>query len=369
MKRTPLYSDHVAAKATLVDFAGWEMPVTYGSTVDEVTAVRTRAGAFDASHMGEFRITGPQAREFVQYLTTNDATRLTPGRQQYSLMLNVQAGIIDDVIVRCYSDTDFLAVVNAGCLDKDWAWVEEQARGYDVVLVDESPVTALVAVQGPAARKIVVDLAGDASLLDIPRFGFATATIAGAETVVSRTGYTGEDGFELFTASEDAHAVWEAVVAAGVVPAGLGARDVLRLEAAYSLYGHELDLEHDPFESGVGWIVAMDKGPFIGRDALAERLQSPNRQKIAGLRVTGRGIPRQDCPVLLPDQTPAGIVTSGTMSPTLKYGIALARVPESAATIGQEIVIDIRGRAIAAEVVPLPFYQRSIKRTKIKSAE
>lgn len=364
MKRTPLYTDHVAAKATLVDFAGWEMPVTYGSTADEVAAVRTRAGAFDASHMGEFRVSGPGARSFLQHIATNDVERLTPGKQQYSLLLNDRGGIVDDIIIRCLADDDYLLVVNAGCLDADFAWIERQAAGRELTLSDESPGTALIAIQGPDAREVVVKLADAPALMDIPRFGFAAAVIAGAEVVVSRTGYTGEDGFELFCDPDDASRVWNAAAAAGVVPAGLGARDVLRLEAAYPLYGHELDMDHDPFESGVGWVVAMDKGIFVGRDALAARLAAGDRRKLVGLRVTQRAIPRQDCAVFSPDGAPAGTVTSGTLSPTLKAGIALARVSGTLAEPGTELVIDIRGRAVTSEVVPLPFYKKAVKRTK-----
>lgn len=364
MKRTPLYANHVAAKATLVDFAGWEMPVVYGSTVGEVEAVRTHAGAFDASHMGEFRVSGPRAAEFLQRVTTNDVTRLAPGRQQYSLLLTESGGVVDDIIIRCHSETEFLVVVNAGCLADDWSWLSAHAGGFEFTLTDESPGTALIAVQGPAARKIVAGLAGNENLLGMLRFGFEPAAIAGHEVVVSRTGYTGEDGFELFCDSEVAPDIWSAVVNAGVIPAGLGARDVLRLEAAYPLYGHELDREHDPFESGVGWVVAMEKGDFVGRSAVAERLEKPGREKLVGLRVTQRAIPRQDCGVFAPDNSPVGVVTSGTLSPTLKHGIALARVAEAQSEVGQELIIDIRGRTVTAEVVPLPFYQRSIKRTK-----
>jgi len=364
MKRTPLYTDHVAAKATLVDFAGWEMPVTYGSTADEVAAVRTHAGAFDASHMGEFRVTGPGARKFLQHVATNDVERLTPGRQQYSLLLNEDGGIVDDIIIRCLADDDYLLIVNAGCLEGDFIWVGGHAGGFELTLTDESPQTALIAIQGPDARDIVVKLAEAPALMDIPRFGFAPASIAGAEVVVSRTGYTGEDGFELFCASDDASKVWNAAIAAGVVPAGLGARDVLRLEAAYPLYGHELDGEHDPFESGVGWVVAMDKGPFVGRDAVETRLAAPEREKLVGLRVVQRAIPRQGCDVFAANDTPAGKVLSGTLSPTLKYGIAIARVPEALSEPGTELTIDIRGRTVTSEVVPLPFYKKSVKRTK-----
>jgi aminomethyltransferase len=364
MQRTPLHPEHVAAGATLVDFAGWEMPVAYGSTVAEVDAVRNRAGAFDASHMGEFRITGPEAARFLQYAATNDIERVVLGREQYSLLLNEEGGVIDDVIIRRHGENEFLVVVNAGCLEKDRAWLLQLIEPFDAHLVDESPATALIAVQGPDARSIVSGLAGSASVEEIPRFGFASACVAGADCVVSRTGYTGEDGFELFCAAADAAALWRAVTAAGAAPAGLGARDVLRLEAAYPLYGHELDEEHVPAESGVSWVVAMDK-PFVGREALL--LREPS-EALVGLRMVERAIPRQGCPVLDSSGSGAGIVTSGTFSPTLAAGIALARVQTRAAAAGTVVAVDIRGRQAPAQVVKVPFYVRSIRRTKERHA-
>ena len=354
MKQTSLYETHKALGATMVPFAGWEMPVSYLGTVGEVAAVRERAGLFDVSHMGEVNVSGPGAFDYVQRVTTNDATKLTPGKAQYSLLLNESGGIIDDIIVYCMADNDYMIVLNAGCKDKDWAWLQENAKTNPAVtLTDESDTWALLAVQGPDAVSLAEHLPGGGNLSDIKRFHFRKADLAGISCLVSRTGYTGEDGFELFCPWADAPALWNHLSSAGATPAGLGARDVLRLEAAYSLYGHELDAEHSPHTSGVGWAVKPKKGDFIGRDALV----AGKMQQLVGLKMDQRAIPRELFPVFAADgTTPVGAVTSGTFSPTVKAGIAMARLSADASPLGTRVQVDIRGRLAGATVVPLPFY-------------
>ncbi|BDI32393.1 aminomethyltransferase [Capsulimonas corticalis] len=360
MKQTSLHAAHKAAGATMVDFAGWDMPVSYAGTVGEIAAVRGGTGLFDVSHMGEARVRGAGALAFVQRVTANNASKLAPGAAQYSLLLNPEGGIIDDIIVYRVADEEFLIVLNAGCKDKDWAWLVEKSAGDEsVTLTDESDQTALIAAQGPTAVALVAGLVGE-DAANLERFHFAEATLDGVACVLSRTGYTGEDGFEIFCAWDDAPQVWETLVNAGAVPAGLGARDVLRLEAAYPLYGHELNDKWTPWESGVGWAVKTKKGDFVGRDAIVEA-KPANSSKLVGLQLTERGIPRENCPVFAADgERPLGIVTSGTFSPTVKAGIAMAHLNNEDAEVGTSVLVDIRGRKVAAQVVTLPFYRNGV---------
>jgi len=358
MKRTSLYETHLAAGATMVPFAGWEMPVSYAGTVGEVAAVRSAAGLFDVSHMGEAAVTGEGAFEFVQSVTTNDVSKLAPGKAQYSLLLNEQGGIIDDIIVYCGGVNDYFIVLNAGCKDKDWAWLQEQAEGKpSVTLKDLSDETALIAVQGPQAVELVSRAAEDESLSGLNRFHYRSGQVSQTPLLLSRTGYTGEDGFEIFCGWEDAPQVWDTLVEWGATPAGLGARDVLRLEAAYPLYGHELDAETSPLESGVGWAVKPKKGDFIGKAALLEA--APSR-RLVGLRMDERAIPREHFAVTSTEGQEIGLTTSGTWSPTVKAGIAMARVSVPFAEIGTRVAVDIRGRRAPATVVSLPFYRNGV---------
>ena len=357
MKQTSLHETHRAAGATMVPFAGWDMPVSYAGTVGEVAAVRSGAGLFDVSHMGEVTATGAGAFDFVQSVTSNDVSRLVPGKAQYSLLLNETGGIIDDIIVYCRADADYLIVLNAGCKDKDWAWLQAQAEGRPhLTLTDISDETALIAVQGPQAVSLVGELAGG-SLGQLGRFHFADLSLLGGEATFSRTGYTGEDGFEIFCGWSDAPILWKMLTERGAVPAGLGARDVLRLEAAYPLYGHELDAETGPFESGVGWAVKRGKGQFIGSEALPTK--KPAR-RLVGLRMDERAIPREHFHVYDAEGGEAGETTSGTWSPTVKAGIAMARLPSALAEPGTRVSMDIRGRRAPATVVPLPFYRNGV---------
>ena len=368
MKQTSLYETHKAAGATLVPFAGWEMPVSYAGTVAEVAATRTSAGLFDVSHMGEVTVEGEGAFDFVQSVTTNDVSKLSPGKAQYSLLLNEGGGIVDDIIVYCLGENDYMIVLNAGCKDKDWAWLQAQAEGWtNVMLTDVSNQWGLIAVQGPNAVKLVAEAMNkpgrnggyntDYKLEGVKRFNFVGIHEYGMSLILSRTGYTGEDGFEILCPWEDAPVLWKVLTDAGAVPAGLGARDVLRLEAAYSLYGHELDAETGPLESGVGWAVKKNKGDFIGRDALTSKIST---KQLVGLQMDGRAIPREHYKVMDAEGRLIGETTSGTWSPTLKAGIAMARVDVSAAAPGISVLVDIRGRQAPATVTKLPFYRNGV---------
>ena len=361
-KRTSLFDTHAATGATLVPFAGWEMPVSYpGGTVAEVAAVRQGVGLFDVSHMGEVSVMGPGAFDFVQRVTTNDVSKLSSGQAQYSLLLNAAGGVIDDIIVYNGAPNDYFIVLNAGCKDKDWDWLQQNAASNaDVVLKDLSDDTALIAVQGPQAVELVARVAEDNRLGGLSRFHFTSGTISDTRLLLSRTGYTGEDGFEIFCPWEDAPEIWQTFLAWGAVPAGLGARDVLRLEAAYPLYGHELDAEHAPWQSGVGWAVKPGKGEFVGRAEAVRRKTSDPPQRLVGLKMNERAIPREGYGILDSDGNAVGAVTSGTFSPTVKAGIAMARLATSAAQPGAHVFVDIRGRRAGATVVPLPFYRNGV---------
>jgi len=362
LKRTSLWETHKAAGATLVPFAGWEMPVSYPlGTVKEVEATRTKAGLFDVSHMGQLRLHGGDAQDFVQRMTTNDARALFPGKAQYSLLLGEDGGILDDIIVYCHALHDYTLVVNAGRKEQDWQWLTAQSeQSLDRTLYghleDVSDHWALLAVQGPDAVGIVAGLCVP-EVAALNRFEFGYGPVHGVPCILSRTGYTGEDGYELFCPWDDAPTLWAALVGAGATPCGLGARDVLRLEAAYPLYGHELDTQHTPAESGVAWAVKRKDVLVTGYDAARAR---PALQKLVGLRMDERAIPREGCAVLSDDGSPIGSVTSGTYSPTVKAGLALARLDSAHAALGTQVTVDIRGRQAGASVVPLPFYRNGV---------
>jgi len=365
LKRTPLYEAHVATGAKIVPFAGYEMPVQYPAGITaEHRAVRTAAGLFDVSHMGEFVVRGPQALDLVQFITVNDASKLAVGQAQYSAMCREDGGVIDDLLVYRFADR-YMLVVNASNLAKDWGWVERHAAEFDVEAENRSDRTALLAVQGPRARDIVRPLL-DIDADSVAYYHFREGSVAGAPAVIAGTGYTGEDGFELYLEPASAMDVWQALLDAGqshgLMPAGLGARDSLRLEMGYALYGNDLDEEHTPLESALGWITKFDKGDFIGRDALLRQREAGVTRKLVGILLTGKGFPRHGYPILV-DGDPAGVVTSGTVSPTLGLGIALGYVPASHARAGSEVRIDIRGRPVDGVVHRPPFYtEGSIRR-------
>ena len=368
LRRTPLHAQHVAAGGKLVPFAGWEMPVQYAGVIDEHRAVRRAAGLFDVSHMGEIRVRGAGAEAFLQHLTPNDVAKLPAGRAHYSGLLTERGTYVDDLLCYHLGDGDYLLVVNAANREADLAWVGERAEAWraggaegPLEVIDVSDDYALLALQGPRALEILDPLT-PADLSAIRYYGFATCRIGDqVPALVSRTGYTGEDGFELYVDPDHAPGLWEMLLAAGeragLRPAGLGARDTLRLEAAMALYGHELDRETTPYEAGLGWMVQLDKGDFVGREALARQREDGIGRKLAGFEVEGRGIAREGHPVLV-DGREVGRVTSGTWSPTFEKALGMAYVPPALAAPGTTIEIEVRGRRLPAETVELPFYRR-----------
>ena len=360
--RTPLYDAHVASGARMIDFGGWHMPVQYTGIIKEHKQVRQAVGCFDVSHMGEVYLRGEHALAAVQRLITNDATRLVDGQALYTVMCQPDGGIVDDCIVYRRSAREFLIILNAGCREKDLAWIREHAGDADIH--DASDETALIAVQGPEAVAVVSELA-DSDLDGVPRFGFIDCAITGVPCMAARTGYTGEDGFELLCAAEQARPLWDALCARAVEtgggPIGLGARDTLRLEARLCLYGNDIDETTNPYEAGLGWVVKLDAGDFIGREALAEVKARGPARKLIGFRMEGRGIARPHCPIVDRDldDPVIGEVTSGTTGITVGGAIGMGYVPAAYAGAGKTITIDIRGKDVPATLVKGPFYRRS----------
>ncbi len=361
LRRTPLYEAHVAAGAKIVDFAGWEMPVQYKGLIDEHRAVRTAAGLFDCSHMGEFWIAGPGALDFVQSFTPNDASKLAPGRIHYSALLTPEGTYIDDILVYRRGDQEFMLVVNASNIEGDFDWIASLPRPAGVTLVNRSDEFALLALQGPRSLEILRQITAT-DLAAIKYYGFVRGEVDGKSGLISRTGYTGEDGFELYVAPQHALDLWKTVLAAGetfgLVPAGLGARDTLRLEAGMPLYGHEIDRATTPWDARLDWIVKLDKGDFVGRAALVAARARGESRHLIGYEVESRGIPRQGC-AIMKDGQQVGVVTSGTWSPTFEKALGMAYVPVAMAAVGTGIEIDVRGKLLAARVTALPFYKRS----------
>lgn len=354
LKKTPLYEEHARLNGKLVPFAGFQMPVQYPTGIRaEHAAVRESVGLFDVSHMGEFRVRGPDALGFVSYATTNDPSSLAVGQAQYSAMCHASGGVVDDLLVYRFGDEDLRLVVNAANIEKDWAHLSSLTHGFDVEMADESDDVALLALQGPAAADL---LAGhtDADLDAIGYYAFADGRVAGVPCSISRTGYTGEDGFELYLRADGATVVWRVLENAGAVPAGLGCRDSLRLEMGYALYGSDVDDETTALEAGLGWLVRFDKGDFIGRDALWAQKESGLTRRLRGIRLLERGFPRPGYEVRVEGQV-AGSVRSGTVSPSLGYGIAMAYLP-SDVEFGAALKVMIRDTAIPGEVVRPPFY-------------
>jgi aminomethyltransferase len=357
-RRTPLHLQHVAAGARVVDFAGWDMPLQYRSVKEEQEAVRTGVGLFDVSHMGRFEVGGPGAADFLQRLVTNDLSKLRPGRAQYNLLCRPDGGILDDLVVYRPDQERWLVVVNAANRDKDWSWLREHAAA-GVELADRSEELSLLAVQGPGAERLLpatgLDLAG------LPYFGVTTGVVAGVPMVLSRTGYTGEDGFELFVPSGRAAELWAAVVEAGASPCGLAARDVCRLEAGLRLYGTDMDERTNPYEAGLGWTVKLDKGDFVGREELRRVKADGPRRSLVGLAGAERVIPRHGSRVSLAGGD-VGVVTSGTYSFWLRRGIAMAMLEAAAAgPVGSQVAVASRGGEGGAEIVALPFYRGSVR--------
>ncbi|MCW5891835.1 MAG: glycine cleavage system aminomethyltransferase GcvT [bacterium] len=357
--RTPLYDVHRALGARFVEFAGWDMPVSYAGMLEEHHAVRRCCGLFDVSHMGEIELRGPGARALCQRLGVNDVDRLRDGEGQYTLFCNSEGGVLDDLIVYRLAPERWLMIVNASNAPADLAWVREHA-GHDVEVGDQSAGTGLLALQGPEAAAVLGTLTA-LDLAQVPPFGIRSARIAGIEMLVSRTGYTGEDGFELVVAAGHTVAAWEAVHAAvtrrGGMAAGLGARDTLRLEAALPLCGTDMDATTTPLEASLGWVVKLGKDDFLGRDALARQDAAGVPRRLVGIALDEPGIPRHGHAVFRDDER-VGTVTSGTKSPTLGSFIGMGYVAASAAATGTSISVEIRGRRHSGRVVARPFYRR-----------
>jgi aminomethyltransferase len=349
LKRTALYESHEAAGARLVPFAGWEMPVQYAGIREEHVAVRRSAGVFDVSHMGEIETRGPQADALLQRLLSNDVRRVPEGGAQYSVLCREDGGILDDLFTYRLADEHFLTVTNAANHEKDLAWFQRHAEDFDADVVDHIDDYAMLAVQGPRARDIVQGLS-DGRLP--PRMHCCQRTVAGVPMLVCGTGYTGEDGVEVLLHPDGAATVWDALMAAGVTPAGLGARDTLRLEVCFHLYGNDMDEERNPIEAGLGWCCKEQTG-FIGAEAVRAAREAGPAEKLVPFALTGPGVPRPGNPVV-----GGGVVTSGTMSPCLGMGIGLAYVPVERAEPGTELEIDVRGKIRPAVVKEKPLYRK-----------
>ncbi|MGD8397202.1 MAG: glycine cleavage system aminomethyltransferase GcvT [Candidatus Eiseniibacteriota bacterium] len=362
MRRTPLFESHEQLGARLVDFAGWEMPVYYDSIIAEHQAVRERAGLFDVSHMGEFRVHGPGAEAFIDRMVANAVGGIEDGQALYTPMCNERGGTVDDLIVYRLAAHDYLMVVNASNIDKDFAWLEKHVTGDDdVQLRNLSDEVALLAVQGPRAVEILARGGGD-EVADIGYYRFRRLAVWGIPAIVARLGYTGEDGFELMVEGGGAARLWKALreagTGSGLAPAGLGARDTLRFEAGYCLYGHELTDEIGPLEAGIGWAVKLQKEEFIGADPLRQQKAAGLERKLVALEMDGRRVPRQGATVLAGRQ-PIGEVTSGMFAPTLGCPAALALVRRGVVGTGDAVEIDLRGTPCAARVVRKPLYKRA----------
>jgi len=351
LRRTALFDRHVAAGARLVPFAGWEMPVQYAGVREEHLAVRGHAGVFDVSHMGEVETRGPGAEAFLQRVLSNDVSKIPLGGAQYSVLCREDGGVLDDLFTYRLGENRYLTVTNAANHAKDLAWLRAHAGGFDVELADRLDDFAMLAVQGPDARALLAPLLGDGEELPA-RFRSVELHVAGVTALVCGTGYTGEDGVEILCAPADAGAVWDAVVAAGVVPAGLAARDTLRLEACFHLYGNDLMESRGPIEAGLGWCCKEATG-FIGADAVAAVRAAGPAEQLVPFALIGPGIPRQGNPVL-----GGGVVTSGTFSPSLEQGIGMAYVPTERATAGAQLDIDVRGKHRPAVVKDKPLYRK-----------
>lgn len=360
-RQTPLYETHVKYGGKIVEFGGWLLPVQYAGILEEHKAVREKAGLFDVSHMGEVLVKGPEALAFLQKLVTNDVSRIADTQVLYTPMCYPDGGTVDDLLIYKRSNDEYFLVINAANIEKDWNWMKENSAGFDVELTNLSDQTAELALQGPLAETIVSKLT-DAPLGKLGYYWFIPqTTVAGKPVMVSRTGYTGEDGFEIYCSPEDAAFLWEKLMEVGkpygLMPTGLGCRDTLRFEATLPLYGHELSATITPIEAGIGKFVSLDKGEFNGFATLAEQKQNGPKRKIAGFVLTGRGIARAEYPVVFEGRR-IGTVTTGSYAPTLDKNIGLALVEAEYAKVGGKFDIEIRGKNVPAEVIAKPFYIR-----------
>lgn len=373
LRRTPLYSGYARYEGVrCIDFGGWELPVQFSGIQKEHEAVRERAGLFDVSHMGEFFVEGPEAERFLQRMTTNDVTLLQPGKAQYTLLCYPDGGVVDDLLIYMLEPGKYMLVVNASNIEKDWEWLQRHLPADGATMRDASGETALLAVQGPLASTILSPLCDGQEPAALRPFAFIPEVrIAGIPALLSRTGYTGEDGFELYVAAERAKALWdvlmEAGAAYGLLPAGLGARDTLRFEACLPLYGQELGPDITPLEAGLNRFVKLQQGDFIGREALAKQRDDGVPRRLVGLEMIDRGIPRTHYPVFAEgSEVPLGEVTTGTQSPTLKRNLGMAILTSAYTEPGTILEVDIRGKRLKAKVVPLPFYRRNESRQATK---
>ncbi len=356
-RKTPLYEAHLRQGGKLVDFAGWSLPVQFQGLREEHMNVRTKVGLFDVSHMGEIRVRGKKALESLEWLTTNHVAKLQKNEAQYTLLPNEKGGLVDDLIVYCLEpNSDYLLCVNASNKDKDLAWILKHNKGADVT--DDSDLWAQIAVQGPQAIALTEKVYSK-KLQDIGSFKFREEKFAGVATLVARTGYTGEDGCEIFVPAAKAEELWESLLKLGkdlgVGPCGLGARDTLRTEMKYSLYGHEISDVTNPYEAGLGWVVKPQVKAFMGREVILQQKEAGLKRKLVGIKMLENGIPRQDYKLLSLEQKEIGIVTSGTLSPSLNLGIAIAYLNQEFAAEGQELLVQIRQRTMKAQVVKTPF--------------
>lgn len=360
MRETRLHRNHKKLNGKMIEFFGWDMPVEYSGIVEEHLAVRQQAGLFDVSHMGELLVTGPRALDFVQFLTPNNAARTSPSKAQYSALTTPEGTFVDDLLVYCLDETRYLLVVNAANTDKDFEWVRSFSQKFGVNVENVSDMYSQLALQGRNAAHILKMLT-PTDLEEVGPFGVVFTEVAGIESMVSRTGYTGEDGFEIYTKSETPAIIWDALLAKGepygLLPIGLGARDTLRLEACLMLYGNDISDSTTVLEAGLRWLVKFKKGDFLGRDVLLAQKEQGLLRKLAGFELTGRGIARPHYPVWVGSEK-VGEVTSGTFSPFLKKSIGLAYLPIAAVEPDTELGIEIRGKQVSARVVPLPFYKR-----------
>ena len=363
LKRTPLYDLHRAAGAKFVDFGGWEMPVQYSSILDEHRAVRDTVGLFDVSHMGEIEIRGPRALEVVQRLTTNDASKLEVLQIQYSTLCYPNGGIVDDLTVYRLGPEHFLLCVNAANIDKDYAWIVEHASG-EADIANTSPQIAQLALQGRLAQATLQSLC-DFSLDTIRYYWAVKGRVNGIEALISRTGYTGEDGFELYCAAAQGPQLWCALIESGtpfgIKPIGLGARDTLRLEMGYALYGHDITADTSPLQAGLGWVVKLNKGDFIGREVLAQERAAGIPRRLVGFELLERGVVRAHYHVLHKAEV-VGEMTSGTMSPSLNKSIGLGYVRTAYAKAGTALSVDIRGKPVQARIATTPFYPSQVRK-------
>src|SRR5215471_17186072 len=368
LKKTPLHARHRVSGAKMVAFSGWDMPLEYTGITQEHLAVRQSAGLFDVSHMGELEVAGKNALAAMQALCSNDVSKLEPGQAQYSALLTEQGTFVDDLVVYRLRTDHFLLVVNAGNIVKDYTWIADRISGHgDAVVMDASSRYALLSVQGPAASRVVQPLTG-VDLSSMAYYTFAHGEVANVRGTISRTGYTGEDGFEIFVPPQQVDRVWQALLASdagALVPCGLGARDTLRLEAGLRLYGNDIDETTTALEAGLGWIVGWNKGGFVGAEALRAEKANGARRRLSGFELLDPGIARHGYAVYAGSAEAGngsvGTVTSGTQTPTLKKSIGMAYLPLANAATGSEFEVDIRGRRARARVVPMPFYKRSTR--------